>query len=187
MDYKKQLINLIKNVKKYGIDVNFGPLPKTDRPTPVRGAFSSTKIILPRANPEEALFILVHGIGHIAQWSLFPEEQTVSYLNKAKTNRWTNAELRGLLSHELRALPYSLGFLEQNGASELCQWYRQYFAADQMYINKIFRTNKYQLSLFSKVLFKLRQRTPSKVSKTKSRPLPPKFTTRMGGEFIHVI
>lgn len=187
IDHKNYLEKLADSAKKYGITVRFGSLPDPERSTPVRGAFRATEIRLPKDNDEEALFVLIHAIGHIAQWTLFPNEQDVSYLHQNKTDSWTDEELKVLLKHEFDALPYSLCFLEQNGASELSEWYRQYFFADQKYIADIFRHNRYRPGLFWQLLGRVRRDLPEQVHNVGSRPLPSAFTTNGRDGFIHVI
>lgn len=187
MNYQNYLDQLVKCAQAYGVVVGTGNLPSPIRPTPVRGAFRPGEIILPVSDPEEALFILLHGLGHIAQWTLYPDRQAISYANQEKIGTWTDLELKDLLDHELESLPFSLGFLEQNSVPELSDWYRQYFFADQTYIANIFKQNRYLPSLFGRFLGRARHSMPRKIARIRSRPFPSELTSQGNEGFIHVI
>ncbi len=187
MKYRDYLDQLIKCAQAYGIVIGFDGIPRPERPTPVRGAFRVNEIRLPKDNVEEALFVLIHGMGHIAQWTLNPSEQDVSYYYQNKVDHWNDDNLKGLLKHEMAALPLSLGFIEQCGASAICDWYRRYFFADQKYIASIFKHNRYESNIFWKMLGRVRHFLPKKIDRIKSYPFPEVLTDRGREGFIHVI
>lgn len=142
------------------------------------------EVLLPKNSPEEALFVLLHGLGHMAQWSLFPEEHKNSYrYNSIKS--WDDISLKKLWDHEWRALPYVLGFLKQHRLNILRDWYIRYFIADQQYIAEIFRENNYDLQKFYATLGKIQNADLEEVYR--SVPFPTLNLRARKSEFICVV
>jgi len=153
VNYTYYLQLAIEAAKTHGVEAQFvDDMPQSIRPTPVRGAFRMGEVLLPKNNPEEALFVLLHGLGHMAQWSLYPEEHERSYFYNARGNSWDDAHLREIWEHEFSALPFVLGFLNKHGLGDIEDWYVCHFMADQQYLAEIFRNNQYDVQKFFMIL-----------------------------------
>lgn len=149
VNYTQYLEKIIGLAHAHGVTARFvDVMPKSIRPTPVRGAFRMGEVLLPKDNAEEALFVLLHGLGHMAQWTEYPEEQKQSYSYNSKGDTWDEVSLRKIWHHEWSALPYVLGFLKEHHLGVLRDWYTRYFIADQYYLAEIFRENEYDLQKF---------------------------------------
>ena len=170
-DYTYSLDKVIKRTKAHAVHAHFvDEMPISIRPTPVRGDFRMGEVLLPKESPEEALFVLLHGLGHMAQWIEYPEEHEQAYSYNSKGNSWNEIELKKIWHHEWSALPHVLGFLKQHRLGVLRDWYARYFIADQYYLVEIFRNNQYDLQKFYGTLDRLQEENLSE--KYVSREFP---------------
>lgn len=186
MDYSLYLNRLIKTARTYHVRVRFVRLmPKSPRHISLRGAFRAGEILLPVGNDEEALFILLHAMGHLAQWEVYPEEHVSSYAFNEKVDTWDRTELKALLRHEREAVPFTLGFLKKAGCAELTDWYVRYTIADQGYIADTFSHNQYRPSRFVRTLRSVR--TIKNVARVQARAFPASVAQEDGRGYIHII
>ena len=152
----------------------------------LRGIFNSTEMLLP-TDHEEAVFVIVHALGHVAQWTQDSREYEYSFSFQAHSGDWTSDELLRHYRHELDSLPYSVALLNQLDLSNYIPWFLEYFHADQVYMDEIM-TNHLTPSLlhFKRILKKVRLENP-KVFSIESVSFPRKLIRRSDLRTIKVL
>ncbi len=187
------LNNLIQYTKKRaGLKISLvpsGSLPiPPNHPTKARGTFNAARLLLPQDKPQEALFILIHAMGHIARWSKNQREFAYSFSSQKKKGKWPMEAIVRHVQLELLTLPYSLGFIEEAGCPELRNWYLKYFQADQEYISELKEEGiEPQVSLFNSILQQIEAEVSDDVLQIESLPYPKKLIESDKSEVIYFI